>query len=49
MKTRKQKRSERDRVKSGRTGIPYSVKKGFFNEVQVGRTEAIRLYLGIYR
>ena len=44
MKTRKQKRSERESAKAGKTGVPYAVKKGFYNEVQIGRNEAIKLY-----
>jgi len=44
MKTRKQKRSARESAKAGKTGVPYAVKKGFYNEVQVGRTEAIKLW-----
>jgi hypothetical protein len=44
MKTRKQKRSERQSAKAGKTGVPYAVKQGVFNGERVGRNEAIKLY-----
>ncbi len=44
MKTRKQKRSERESAKAGKSGIPYAVKQGVFNGERVGRTEAIKLW-----
>jgi len=44
MKTRKQKRSERQSAKAGKSGIPYAVKQGMFNGERVGRNEAIKLW-----
>ena len=44
MKTRKQKRSERESAKAGKTGVPYAVKQGVYNGERVGRTEAIKLW-----
>ena len=44
MKTRKQKRSERQSAKAGKSGVPYSVKQGVCNGERVGRNEAIRLH-----
>ena len=43
MKTRKQQKAERQRAQAGKTGLPFAVKRGFWNNVYVGQGKAVEL------
>jgi DNA-directed RNA polymerase subunit RPC12/RpoP len=44
MKTRKQQKAERQRAQAGKTGLPFAVKRGFWNNVYVGQVKAVELW-----